>query len=91
MNRRQFIKGMPFKLCVAMIAANVTAMRSLFADENGSLFRDTPTAKDWLARWQEHILGEAAHVRYCGQEMGKGVKKGSNYSLDMIARGWQSI
>ena len=33
-------------------------------------FIETPTGKDWLARWENHIIGNARN-RYCDKEMGE--------------------
>jgi len=32
---------------------------------------DTPTGKDWLARWQKNIVSDAVRSRYCDKEMGE--------------------
>jgi hypothetical protein len=59
--RREFLKG------AAMLAAWATLHpRGLAGSDSFKL--EPSLAKDWLARWQEHILGESKN-RYCDREM----------------------
>jgi len=72
MNRRQFIKTVPLTTVATLTSANWLAIGDLIAaDASGPRFIDTPTGQDWLARWQNHILAEATHSRYCDTEMGE--------------------
>ncbi len=72
MNRREFLKQIPVKSIVAAGAARslLAPARTAAADANARPMVDKATAKDWLARWRQSILGDA-RSRYCDKEMGE--------------------
>ena len=47
-----------------------TPRQSAAVDASASPLVDEATAKDWLARWEKGILGDA-RSRYCDKEMGE--------------------
>src|SRR5579862_1677546 len=67
LNRRNFIKGIAAGgLLAATGSGRVFRLRA--ADATGQPWIDPDKAKDWLAKWEKNILGEARR-RYCDKEM----------------------
>ena len=68
MNRRCFFKNVTLEtLCLQSVL--VTSLRAEDASKASS-FKDTAPGKDWLARWETNITGDARN-RYCDKEMGE--------------------
>ncbi len=66
MKRRSFLK----KAALAGVGLAAFSNRVLAGAYTESAALAPSLAKDWLARWQEHILGEL-HNRYCDRELGE--------------------
>jgi hypothetical protein len=70
-NRRNFLKGLSAGFLPIASILQCLLDRPLMAAEAGSTpFRETPTGKDWLARWEKSIIGDARN-RYCDKEIGE--------------------
>lgn len=74
MNRRQFIDRFSAEALIFSVAALTLEPMAAFPAEPGSKkeprFIDTPTGRDWLARWENRITGESRN-RSCDKEMGE--------------------
>ena len=67
MKRRSFLKRAVFA-GAGLAAFSNTALAVATSDSTATA--QATLANDWLARWQEHILGELHH-RYCDHELGE--------------------
>jgi hypothetical protein len=72
MNRRSFLKLAVIEtICLPPVARLLAAdLPTAKGAAKGVSFRDTPTGRDWLARWEKSILGDA-RSRSCDKEMGE--------------------
>jgi hypothetical protein len=72
MNRRQFLRSVPTRAWVAATTADLLLQGRARADaaEGTTPFVPTEQGKDWLARWERNILGDARN-RYCDKETGE--------------------
>jgi len=72
MNRRHFLKR-AFPACLFFAAAAEARLNHATAVApvtGASLFIDTAQGKDWLARWEKNITGDARN-RYCDKQVGE--------------------
>ena len=69
LNRRHFIARATATAALATVPSSLPGAASSVETKQASGFEYTLT-RDWLARWQAHILKDA-RSRYCDREMGE--------------------
>jgi len=72
MKRREFLKYIALAVTAFIsLAGNVLGVEAML-EPGGTpaVPMDAGSSKDWLARWEQNILGSAS-VRYCDKEMGE--------------------
>jgi hypothetical protein len=71
MRRRTFLKAMATVSVAVPWAVKLDGAEATAQPEEGRVTKlDDGLRKDWLARWETHILG-GAKERYCDREMGE--------------------
>lgn len=71
MHRRNFLRTLSLESLLFIPSLELLWDTSrIAAAETKTRFIDTPTGKDWLARWERNITGESRN-RYCDKEMGE--------------------